>query len=109
MTIVEEVYDQLRQNTFGDTAEDFSTNWCWRSKSWYAVQKKNQSDFSIPVAINFLNQVKIKIAMAHLRKKRLGSIAESDIRLLSEVRDKLEQHLLEAHRIAAVAGDAAML
>jgi hypothetical protein len=47
--------------------------------------------------------------MAHLRKKKFGSIAENDIRLLSTVRDKLEQYLLSEHRIAAVTGDDAML
>ena len=109
MSIMEEVYDQLSQNAFVDTAEDFSTDWCWRSKSWYAVQKNKQSDFTIAVAINCLNKVKIQIAMAHLRKKKFGSIAESDIRLLSAVRDKLEQYLLSEHRIAAVAGDDAIL
>jgi hypothetical protein len=109
MSIMEEVYDQLNQNAFVDTAEDFSTDWCWRSKSWYALQKNKKSDFTIAVAINGLNKVRIGIAMAHLRKKKFGSIAENDIRLLSTVRDKLEQYLLSEHRIAAVTGDDAML
>ena len=105
MSLIEEVYDQLNKNAFVETAEEFSTDWCWKSKSWYGVQKNNRSDFSIPVAINCLNKVKIMIAMAHMRKKKLGSIAESDIRLLSVVREKLEQYLLDVHRIAAIAGN----
>ena len=105
MSLIEEVYDQLNQNAFVETAEEFSTDWCWKSKSWYGVQKNNLSDFSIPVAINCLNKVKIMIAMAHMRKKKLGSIAESDIRLLSVIREKLEQYLLDVHRIAAIAGN----
>lgn len=103
MSIMEVIYDQLHENAFVDTAEEFSTDWCWRSRSWYAVQKNKSGDFSIPVAINCLNTVKVKIALAHLRKKKFGSIAESDIRILGQIRALLEDHLLEQHRIAAVA------
>jgi hypothetical protein len=103
MTLMEEVYDQLAKNTFVETAEEFSTDWCWRSRSWFSVQKNKKSYFSIPVAINCLTKVKIKIAMVHLRKQKLGGIADSDLRVLQEVRAKLEKHLLEQHRVAAVA------
>jgi hypothetical protein len=44
MSIMEEFYGQLSQSAFVDTSEDFSTDWCSRSKSWYAVQKNKQSD-----------------------------------------------------------------
>lgn len=103
MSIMEVIYDQLHENAFVDTAEQFSEDWCWRSKSWYAVQKNKNGDFSIPVAINCLNTIKVKIALAHLRKKKFGSIAESDIRILGQIRTLLEDHLLEQHRIVAVA------
>ena len=103
MTLMEEVYDQLAQNAFVETAEEFSTDWCWRSRSWFSVQKNKQSDFSIPVAINFLNKVKVRIAMMHVRKHKLGGIAESDLGVLQDVRAKLEKHLLEQHKVAAVA------
>jgi hypothetical protein len=105
MSTMEEVYDQLKQDDFVDTAEDFSVHWCWRSKSWYSVQKNKGSDFSIAVAINCLNKVKIKIALEYIKKKKFGSIAESNIRLLSVVEDKLSEYLLLEHRIAAVNGD----
>ena len=103
MTILEEVYEQLRYNAFVETAEDFSTDWCWRSRSWFAVQKNKKGELTVSVAINCLNSVKIRIAQAHLRRKKFGSIAECDIAILNEVRAKLEQHLLEQHRVAAVA------
>jgi hypothetical protein len=105
MSIMEEVYDQLKQDNFVDTAEDFSVDWCWRSKSWYSVQKNKGSDFSIVVAINCLNKVKIKIALEHIKKKKFGSIAESNIKLLSVVQDKLSEYLLLEHRIAGIGGD----
>jgi hypothetical protein len=105
MSIMEEVYDQLKQDNFVDTAEDFSVDWCWRSKSWYSVQKNKGSDFSIAVAINCLNKVKIKIALEYIKKKKFGSIAESNIRLLNAVQDKLSEYLLLEHRIAGIDSD----
>lgn len=105
MTFMEKIYTQLHENAFVDTAEEFSTDWCWRSKSWFAVQKNKQGEFSIPVAINCLNNTKMKLALAHLRKKSFGSIVESDIAVLQEVKEQLETHLLEQHRIAEVAVD----
>ncbi|MEN8831918.1 DUF6626 family protein [Pacificibacter sp.] len=107
MSLMEEVYDHLNKNAFVETAEEFSTDWCWRSRSWYAVQKNKKSDFSIPVAINCLNKVKIKIALACIKRKKFGGIVESDIAVLGEVRDRLERYLLEEHRIAEVAEDEA--
>jgi hypothetical protein len=102
MLIMEEIYVQLHEHAFVETAEEFSTEWCWRSRSWFAVQKNKQNDFSIPVAINCLNSVKIRIAQALLRKKKFGSIVESDLVILRRVRCTLERHLFEQHRIAAV-------
>ena len=102
MTLMETVYDQLYEHSLVETAEEFSKDWCWRSRSWFAVQKNKNGEFSIPVAINCLNAVKVKIALAHLKRRKLGSLVDSDIRILSEVRSMLEDHLLEQHRIAAV-------
>jgi hypothetical protein len=105
MLLMEEVYEQLRQDSFVETAEDFSVDWCWRSKSWFAVQKNKGSDFTVDVAINCLNKVKIKIALAHISRKKFGGIADSDLRILEDVKGKIEQYLLEQHRIASVAED----
>ncbi len=103
MSLMETVYDQLHEHSFVETAEEFSTDWCWRSKSWFAVQKNKGGELSVPVAINCLNKVKMKIAFAHLRRRKLGSLIDDDIRVLSEVKELLEEHLLQHHRIAAVA------
>jgi hypothetical protein len=105
MLMIEEIYTELHENAFVGTAEEFSTEWCWRSKSWFAAQKNKRSDFAIPVAINCLNSIKIRIALAYLRRKTLGSIAESDIAILSHLKGKLEKHLSEQHRIVAVVED----
>jgi hypothetical protein len=103
MLLLEDFYKRLHEHDLVETAEDFSTDWCWRSKSWFAVQKNKNSDFSIPAAITCLNRVKVKTALAHLRRKRLGSVGDDDIRLLGAIKKSLETYLLEHHRIAAVA------
>ena len=105
MSLMERIYTELHQHSFVQTAEQFSTDWCWRSKSWFAVQKTKRSDFSVQTAINCLNKTKVKIAFAHMSRKKLGGIADSDIRVLNGIRDELETYLLEQHKIAAVAGD----
>ncbi len=102
MSLMETVYDQLHEQSLVETAEEFSTDWCWRSRSWFAVQKNKNGEFSIPAAINCLNKVKMKIAFAHLKRRKLGNLMDSDIRVLREVKELLEDHLLEHHRIAAV-------
>ena len=105
MTLMEEIYERLHDNAFVATAEEFSKNWCWRSQSWYAVQKNKGSDFSADVAINCLNSVKLSIAKLLLRRRQLGSIADSDLAILEEVRARLEGYLLDRHRIAEAAED----
>ena len=102
---MEDIYNRLREHDLVETAESFSTDWCSRSKSWFAVQKNQNSDLSIPAAITCLNSTKVKIALAHIRRKRLGSVVDSDIRLLGDIKESLETYLLEQHRIAAVADD----
>ena len=103
MTLIESIYTSLQEHALVETAEDFSTEWCWRSKSWYAVQKNSHADFSIPVAINCLNSVKIKLGFKHMMRKGLGSFVDDDIDVLNNVRAQLEAYLLEKHRITEVA------
>lgn len=108
MTMMENIYKSLNENALVETAEEFSTDWCWRSKSWFAVQKNKQADFAIPAAINCLNVVKIKLALQHIRHGKLGSFVDDEIETLRDVRDQLEAYLLKQHRIAVVT-DAAEL
>ncbi len=107
MSLMEQIFTELREHSFVQTAEQFSTDWCWRSKSWFAVQKTKQGDFSVQTAINCLNKTKVKIAFAHMSRKKLGSIADSDLRVLNGIKDELEAYLLERHKIAAIAGNEA--
>ena len=105
MLLMEEIYLQLRENDLVDTAEDFSTDWCWRSRSWYAVQKNKENDLTVTTAITCLNNVKVKLALAHLRRKKFGSIIDCDIQTLGFIKSRLEAYLLVKHRIAAVADE----
>lgn len=105
MSLMEQIFAELHEHSFVRSAEQFSTEWCWRSKSWYAVQKTKQSDFSVQTAINCLNKTKVKIAFVHMARKKLGSIADSDLRILSGIKEQLETYLLEQHKIAAIASD----
>jgi len=105
MLLMEEIYLQLREHDLVDTAEQFSTDWCWRSRSWYAVQKNKERDLTVATAITCLNNVKVKIALAQLRRKKFGSIVEGDIETLGIIKCRLEAYLLVKHRIAAVAGE----
>jgi hypothetical protein len=99
---MENIYTRLNQNALVETAEEFSTDWCWRSKSWFAVQKNSHADFSIPVAINCLNRVKMKLVFKYFQQSKVGSFVDDDIAVLHNVRDQLEAYLLQQHRIAVV-------
>lgn len=103
MLLMEEIYLQLREHDLVETAEQFSTDWCWRSRSWYAVQKNKENDLTVATAITCLNNVKVKIALAHLRRKKFGSIIDCDIETLGCIKSRLETYLLVKHRIAAIA------
>jgi|GEM_PF-1803625 len=105
MLLMEQIYTQLRDFDLVETAEKFSTRWCWRSKSWYAVQKNKNNDFGVATAITCLNNVKVHIALAHLRRKRLGNVVDGDIAVLHSVKTSLETYLLDQHQILAVADD----
>lgn len=105
MLLMEEIYTELRKNDLVETAEQFSTDWCWRSRSWYAVQKNKGNDLSVATAITCLNNAKVKIALAHLKRRKLGSIVDDEIEALGFVKVRLETYLLDNHKIAAVAGN----
>lgn len=100
---METIYKDLKEYDFVDNAEDFSTVWCNRSRSWFAVQKNKGGDLSVAAAISLLNYVKVRRAMRILRRKQLGSILDDEINMLTSIIDCLDEYLLNAHQIAAVA------
>ena len=108
MLLMEKIYKELNENRLLSNAEEFSTDWCNRSRSWFAVQKNKGSDFSIPAAISLLNYVKVRRAMRILKRKQLGAILDDEIAMLTSIIDDLDNYLLNAHQIAAVEETEAM-
>lgn len=102
MLLMETIYKDLKEYDLVNNAEEFSTDWCNRSRSWFAVQKNKGSDFSIPVAINLLHYVKVRRAMLILKRRQLGSILDGEINLLASINEHLDEYLLNVHQIAAV-------
>lgn len=103
MLLMETIYKDLKEYDLVNNAEEFSTDWCNRSRSWFAVQKNKGSDFSVPVAISLLNHVKLRHALRTLKRRQLGSILDGEINLLTSINERLDEYLLNSHQIAAVA------
>ena len=102
MLLMETIYKDLKDYDLVNNAEEFSTDWCSRSRSWFAVQKNKGSDFSVPVAINLLGYIKMRRSMLILKRRQLGSILDGEINLLADINEHLDEYLLKSHQIAAV-------
>ena len=102
MLLMETIYKDIKEYDLVDNAEEFSTDWCNRSRSWFAVQKNKGSDFSVPVAITLLHYVKVRRAILILKRRQLGSILDGEINLLASINEHLDDYLLNSHQIAAV-------
>jgi len=109
MLLMETIYSELHAFDIVDNAEEFSTVWCGKSKSWFAVQKNKGGDLSVAAAIKLLNYTKVRRAMRILKRKQLGSILDDEIKLLSAVVVRLDDYLLQSHNIAEVAEAAALV
>jgi len=109
MLLMETIYTDLHNFDIVDNAEDFSEIWCGRSKSWFAVQKHKGGDLSVAAAIALLNHTKVRRALRILKRKKLGAILDEEINLLTSIVKRLDDYLLQKHRIAEVAEAAAMM
>ncbi len=102
MILIEKVFKHQCEHDLVLTAEDFSTDWCGKSKSWYAVQKHSGSEFSVTAAINCLDKVSMKLVLLKMSRRRMGGLLEAEIRALDEIRQRLKEYLNEQHRITEV-------
>lgn len=102
MLLMERIYNDLKAEALVETAEDFSQDWCRRSRSWFAVQKNSDSDLSAQAAIACLQTAQVKLALLLLRQKHLGSIVDLEIDTLRDVKASLEAYLQEQHSILSV-------
>ena len=106
---METIYTDLHDFDIVDSAEEFGTAWCGRSKSWFAVQKHKGGDFSVATAITLLNYTKVRRALRILKRKQLGAILDEEINLLTTTIKRLDDYLLQKHNIAEIAEAAAMV
>ena len=109
MLLMETIYTDLHNFDIVDSAEEFSTVWCGKSKSWFAVQKNKGGDLSVAAAITLLNYIKVRRALLILRRKKMGAILDDDINLLATIIKSLDDYLLQSHNILEVAETAAMV
>lgn len=109
MLLMETIYTDLHSFNIVDSAEEFSTLWCGRSKSWYAVQKNKGGDLSVAAAITLLNYIKIRRALRILKRVQLGAILDDEINLLATIIKRLDDYLLQSHNILKVSETAAMV
>lgn len=107
MTLLEQVYERLVEHDLVQNGEEFSTNWCSKSKSWFGERKHSGRDFSVTAAIDCMQSVQLKIATLRLSNRRMGGLLEAEIRGLDDVNTALKVFLAEQHRITEVALDAA--
>ena len=109
MLLMETIYTDLYKYDIVDSAEEFGTAWCGRSKSWFAVQKIMGGDLSVATAIALLNYTKVRRTLRILKRKQLGAILDDEINLLTAIIERLDDYLLQAHNIVEVAETDAMV
>ena len=109
MLLMETIYTDLHNFDIVHNAEEFGTAWCGRSKSWFAVQKHKGGDLSVATAITLLNYTKVRRTLRILKRKQLGAILDDEINLLTDIMERLDKYLLQAHNIVEVAETAKMV
>ncbi len=103
MLLMEQIFETLTEHDLVLTAEEFSLDWCGKSRSWYAERRHSRRDFSITAAISCLDKVNLKQVGLSLSNRRMGGLLEAEIRALDEMREALKAYLAEQHRITEVA------
>jgi hypothetical protein len=102
MTILENVFEQLEAVELIETAEEYSLDWCNKSRSWFANRKHQGGEFGISAAINCLDRVNHRLCMMKFKTRRFGNLVDEEIETLERIQTQLEEFLLSHHRIAKV-------
>ncbi len=103
MLLIEKILGLLVEQDLVATAEEFSTDWCCKSRSWYAERKHSRRDFSVTAAISCLDTANRKLMLLRMRQKRMGGLLQAEIAALGQIEDALRAFLHEQHRITEVA------
>ena len=94
MTLLENIYHHLRNNSLANNREHFSTHYLGKSKNWYAVQTHERRDFSTSAAIECLRSIRTAA-----RDNTLSG--EQQLALLAAER-LVSQHLSQQHAVAEI-------
>ncbi len=103
MLLIEKIFELLVEHDLVSSAEDFSTDWCCKSRSWYAERKHSKRDFSVTAAISCLDTSNRKQLLLRMRQRRMGGLLEAEILALGQIQDALRAFLHDQHRITEVA------
>lgn len=101
--LIEKVFELLCEHDLVASAEDFSTEWCCKSRSWYAERKHSKRDFSVTAAISCLDTSNRKQLLLRMRQRRMGGLLEAEILALGQIQEALRAYLHDQHRITEVA------
>lgn len=102
MNLMEKIYFQLHSEGLVGSAEEFSTQWCSRSRHWFAVQKRSANGFSVVTAIHCLRKVHTELAKSKVRRDKFGSFLNSEVEVLSDTKGDLEKYLYDEHEVVQV-------
>ena len=95
MTLIEHIYQTLKQAELTANHEAFSRDYVGKSRNWFAWQRHTQRDFSISAAIQCLRLIRLQqerdLALNVVQRQAL-TIAEQE----------LLQHLNEQHSVAEI-------
>ena len=94
MTLLEQIYTQLYYTALVDCAEQFSVDYLGKSKSWYAVQRHKEREFSVSAAIQCVRSLRSMQRSKALAEIQRAALCASEARLLV--------HLGQLHCVADV-------
>lgn len=103
MLLVEQVFEELREHDLVQTAEDFSTDWCRKSRSWFSECKHSQRDFSASAAISCLDAVNRNKAIFRMSQRRMGGLLDAEVGALERMGQAIKVYLRDQYRIGDVA------
>ena len=94
MTLLEQIYRELRAAGLTNCAEAFSRDYLGKNKNWYAFQTHTGRDFSLGAAVLCLRAVRNRKAAPGLDEAQRTELETAERALLA--------HLNNAHLVADV-------
>lgn len=95
MTLIEHIYQTLKQAQLTTTREAFSREYVGKCSNWFAWQRHKQRDFSIQSAIQCLRSIRAQ-------QQRDPALNMMQLHALTQAEHILLQHLNEQHSVADV-------